>query len=229
MATKNNHQVFTNTAMFTAAAAAHRINGGEYVKIGSTVAATNSNGYQITIPHPKPANRTIMEKILQGSGEAAATAEDEAFAAEVVTHFRGLTFKLLSGKLLSDFEQNALKLASADELPMTSFNIGVIASLPSIYAKNQIRKSVDERIADCKQDPIASTGQKIEFTAEVVKCVFSYKWNTHYLTAITDTGHAVFFGGGKQEIGAKITATGKVGGLMPGGLNKLSHVKIVGA
>lgn len=217
---------FSSLAMFTAASVAHRINGGEYIKIGTTVLTTDSEGNQAVVPHPKTPNRYIMDQVL--AGEIQPTGEDTAFTGEVVNHFRGLTFKLLSGKLLNDFEQKALQLASAEEV--RQFDSAVIASLPSSYARYQKRKGIDERLAECNPGLIGTPGQKIEFTAEVVKSVFSFKWNTYYTTAITTTGHAVFFGGVERKVGSTITATGKLGGLMqPGGMNKLSHVKVKGA
>ena len=213
---------YTNEAMFTAAAAAHRINGGEYVKRGAMVLDPAAGEYQYK-PHPKTPNAVIMEQVLSGAMET--TPEDVQLGADVATHFRGLTFKLLAGKIVNEFERKALNIASAEQV--NARDAAVVASLPSCWARDVKRKSVEDRLAECQSEYFGKIGQKVEFTGEVVQAVFSQQWGIWFVTVITDSNHAVFFSN-KAGIkpGVKVAGTGKVKAFRQAGVTQLNYTKV---
>lgn len=211
---------FPTADMFAAAAAAHRVNGGEYVKKDAGVLVDGS--FQ---PHPKPSNRGLMEDIL-GEDCARVTDSDRQLAEEILTHFRGLTLKVLTGKPLNEFEHKALQLATSDQIDIR--DIGVAACLPSCYCRALGHKKTNNRLLECKPEWVGRVGEKIHLGCDVVKCVFSQKWSTYYLTCITKSNHSVFFPH-KVDVapGTNLTITGKVKFHRDGFVTQLSHIKVI--
>lgn len=220
--------VMVDTAgVFTAAAVAHRINGGEYVKDGAMVLATTVDAAAdpyAYVPNPKTPNRQIMAKVL--AGEIMPTNEDVVFGQNVVTHYKGLTFKLLSGKVLNEFEQKSLQIASSET--MADRDAGIVAALPSSYARAVKRSTVEDRLRSCDNSHIGKIGQKITVKGEVVRSVYSQQWATHYITMITDDNHAVFFGNKRNlEVGSYATIAGTVKAHRDGFQTQLNYTKII--
>lgn len=216
--------VMVNTAeVFTAAAAAHRINSGEYIKVGASVADPENGPYAFK-PHPLKPNREIMASVL--SGEIATTDADQELGQAIMTHYKGLTLRLLAGKLLNEFEQKSLHLASSET--MSDRDIAVVASLPSSYARAMVRKSAEERLADCESSYLGKVGNKITVAGEVIRCTYSQQWNTYYVTMITDTNHCVFFGTrGAVNAGSAIKVFGNVKAHRDNFQTQLNYAKII--
>lgn len=216
--------VLANTIdVFVAAAVAHRINEGEYVKAGSTVPDPENGPYAYK-PHPKVPNRTLAEQVISGS--IPVEDQDRELAKSVITYYKGLTMRLLSGKLLSEFDQKVLQMASSETMNVR--DIAVVASLPSCYTRAAKRQSVEDRLYDCEKSHIGQIGNKVVITGEVVRCVFSQQWNTHYITIITDTNHSVFFGNRNQlKVGSTVKVAGNVKAHRDNFQTQLNYTKII--
>lgn len=206
---------FIDTGLvFAAAAAAHRINGGQYIKFNT----------QCPDAEPAATNREIVDTLI--AEPAGITDEDRECGEQIRTHFRGLTFKLLGGKVLNEYEQKSLQLASSES--MNPRDAGVVASLPSSWARAMKRQTVEDRLGDCRPEYAGPLGSKVRLDGEVVRCVYSANWGTHYATLITADGLAVFFGiRGPLEVGSRITVEGKVKAHRPGFQTKLNYTKVV--
>lgn len=217
MAYKRPEPVMVSTALvFAAVAAAHRVNRGAYIK-----------GNLITVEGEPPeftSNRELVDSFMEEPTRI--LPEDTELGESVRTHFKGLTFKMLAGKVLNEFEQKALQLASADT--MEQRGAAVVAALPSAYARDLKRRSVEDRIAECLPQYVGPLGSKVTVTGEVVRAVHSQQWNTWFVTVVTDDNLAVFFSFGQVEIGSKITVAGKVKAHRPGFQTQLNYTKIVG-
>jgi hypothetical protein len=213
--------VMLNTPdVFVAVAAAHRINQGANVKTGDGQ-YVEGQGW---VPNPLTPNRVIIEQVL--AGEIQTTDQDREFSQLIMSHYQGLTIKILAGKVLNEFEQKALHLASSEK--MDSRNLGIAASLASGYARAAVRQSVDDRLADCERSYVGTIGAPIILRGEVVKCVYSQQWNTYYITMITDDNHNVFFGVKRPLAnGSKITVQGKVKAHRDGFTTQLNYAKVV--
>lgn len=203
-----------NTAdVFAAAAAAHRVNGG-YLKYSETNDEAGTS---------KIANKILIRQFLDGNFDI--REQDREVGEKVMQHCRSLTFKLLTDKRLSDFEQNMLSIVEKETVG-SNFDIAIVSSLPAAYERTQIRNTVEVRLreTECLDGLV---GDKVAISAEVVKCYFSDTWGTHFVTAITDDNKQVFFAyRNKLEVGSNFTAEGKIKSQRDNS-TQLNYVKMV--
>jgi hypothetical protein len=203
-----------NTAdVFAAAAAAHRVNGG-YLKYSETNDEAGTS---------KIANKILIRQFLDGNFDI--REQDREVGEKVMQHCRSLTFKLLTDKRLSDFEQNMLSIVEKETVG-SNFDIAIVSSLPAAYERTQIRNTVEVRLreTECLDGLV---GDKVAISAEVVKCYFSDTWGTHFVTAITEDNKQVFFAyRNKLEVGSNLTAEGKIKSQRDNS-TQLNYVKII--
>jgi hypothetical protein len=98
----------------------------------------------------------------------------------------------LQGKRLSEFDNTAMLIANRDVIEGT-YDVAVIASLPSCYERGVVRQSADQRINFATGGFIGKANDKVSIAIEVLKSVYSQKWMTHYITGITSDDQVVFF------------------------------------
>ena len=185
--------------VWSAACAAQRINGA-YVKLSMLSESDKELN--------KLSNRQIVESLLVDTFNI--TDEDREQAKKVRAFYQALTFKILQGKRLNEFDNTAMLLANRDVIT-SNYDLAVIASLPSCYERGSKRQSVDQRINFAKGGFIGAIGNKVSATVEVVKSVYSSKWVTNYITGITSDDQVVFFSYRTElPIGAMIDIYGTV-------------------
>ena len=204
---------YNTTDVFAAAAAAHRVNGG-YLKYSETNDEAGTS---------KIANKILIRQFLDGDFDI--REQDREVGEKVMQHCRSLTFKLLTDKRLSDFEQNMLSIVEKETVG-SNFDIAIVSSLPAAYERTQIRNTVEVRLreTECLDGLV---GDKVAISAEVVKCYFSDTWGTHFVTAITDDNKQVFFAyRNKLEVGSNFTAEGKIKSQRDNS-TQLNYVKMV--
>ena len=187
-----------NTAdVFAAACATQRVNGG-YLKY----AETDGEGNPTKLP-----NKILIRSFLERDFDI--RDEDRELGEKVMQFCNGLTFKLLADKRLNDFEQSMLMIAEKTTID-SNYDIAVISSIPATYIRANDRKVVDARI-NAATGFIGAVGDKIKFTAEILRCNFSDQWGTFFVTALTPDNKVIFFAHrNKLEIGANINGEGKV-------------------
>lgn len=175
---------YSTSDVFAAACAAQRVNG-EYLKDDKN--EYDADGYVAKVE--KIANKKLTSKFLEGAFEI--TDADREQGAAVRSHCNSLTFKILQGKTLSEFEQTMLHIA--DKEMITSFyDIAVVSSLPASYERSKARADTDRRIRDANGF-VGNVGDKVSLTVEVVKCFYSHNWNVHFVTGLTKDNKSVFF------------------------------------
>jgi hypothetical protein len=204
---------YNTVDVFAAAAAAHRVNGG-YLKYSETNDEAGTS---------KIANKILIRQFLDGDFDI--REQDREVGEKVMQHCRSLTFKLLTDKRLSDFEQNMLSIVEKETVG-SNFDIAIVSSLPAAYERTQIRNTVEVRLreTECLDGLV---GDKVAISAEVVKCYFSDTWGTHFVTAITDDNKQVFFAyRNKLEVGSNFTAEGKIKSQRDNS-TQLNYVKMV--
>ena len=172
---------FNADDVWGAAVAAQRINGA-YVKLS----ALSESDKEFN----KLSNRQLVESLLVDSHLI--TEEDREQAKKVRAFYQALTFKILQGKHLNEFDNNAMVLANRDVIT-SNYDLAVIASLPSCYERGMKRQTADQRVNFASGGFVGSVGDKVSTTIEVLKSVFSMKWGTHYVTGITSDDQVVFF------------------------------------
>ena len=188
---------YETSVVFAAACAAQRVNG-EYLK------HTNVNDEHGTT---RLANKVLIRNFLNGDFDI--RDEDREQGEKVRQMCNGLTFKLLTDKRLSDFEQSMLTIAEKTSID-SNYDIAVISSLPATYERSVIRKNTDIRLRET-EGFVGQVGDKVGLSVEVVRCNFSDQWGTHFVTAITPDNKQVFFAfRNSLAVGDTITIEGKV-------------------
>jgi hypothetical protein len=180
---QNQQPVFTFNAddVWAAACAAQRINGS-YVKL----AMISESDPSLT----KLSNRMLAMQLL--TDPFSITDEDREQSKKVRSFYQALTFKILQGKKLNEFDNNAMVLSNRDVIS-SNYDLAVICSLPSCYERGAVRQSVDQRISFAKGGYISAVGNKVSATVEVLRSVYSQKWMTNFVTGITSDDQVVFF------------------------------------
>ena len=167
--------------VWSAACAAQRINGS-YVKLSSVSesdpATTNLS------------NRMIVEQLL--TDQSGITDEDREQGKKVRGLYQALTFKILQGKQLSDFDNNAMLIANR-EVITGNYDVAVIASLPSCYERGVERQTAEQRVNFATGGLIGKASDKVKLQIEVIKCTYSHSYNVFFVTGITDQDQPVFF------------------------------------
>lgn len=179
--------------VWSAACAAQRING-EYVKMVTSYATSDevlSNSLeQAASPETKRTNRQLIDMLL--ADPSLITDADRVQAEAVRKYYKAFTFKILQGKMLSEFDNNAMVIANRDVIEAT-YDIAVIASLPASYERAVKRDSLNRKIDSASGGFVGRVGDKVKLTVEVVRSVFSQQWNVFFITGITTDDQPVFF------------------------------------
>lgn len=179
--------------VWSAACAAQRING-EYVKMVTSYATNDevlSNSLeQAASPETKRTNRQLIDMLL--ADPSLITDADRVQAEAVRKYYKAFTFKILQGKMLSEFDNNAMVIANRDVIQAT-YDIAVIASLPASYERAVKRDSLNRKIDSASGGFVGRVGDKVKLTVEVVRSVFSQQWNVFFITGITTDDQPVFF------------------------------------
>ncbi len=135
-------------------------------------------------------NRQIIDTFLANTDLISQADRDEG--ENIRTYYKGLTFKILQGIKLNDFDNTAMTIANRDTIE-SMYDVAVIASLPSCYIRAKARDDANARVRDADGGFISSPGNKVTLDIEVVKCIYSRNYNTYFVTGITDKNQAVFF------------------------------------
>lgn len=178
--------------VWAASCAAQRINN-DYIKIEEET---------------KVPNRTLMIQFIQKPETI--TEADYEMAKDVRKYFQALTFKVLKGEKLNDFQNNVMLISNRDIIT-ENFDLSVIASLPNSYLKGKNRDNIVSRIRFAQGGYIGQPLDKVSFTGEVLRNVYSQQWNTYYITCINEQDQVVFFSYKNSLLeGTKVSLTGTV-------------------
>jgi hypothetical protein len=201
--------------VWSAACAAQRINGS-YIKF----TMISESDPAVT----KLSNRMIVEQLLADT--FIITDQDREQGKKVRAFYQAYTFKILQGKQLNDFDNTTMLIANRDVITST-YDIAVIASLPSCYERGVVRQSADQRINFATGGFIGKANDKVTLSIEVLKSVYSQKWMTNYVTGITSDDQVVFFAYKEAlEIGKMLNINGTVKGHRDNS-TQLNRVKVI--
>ncbi len=180
--------------VWSAACAAQRINGA-YLKM-------IEEGKNVET------NRQIVDRFVADTSNI--TAADREQGEAVRKYYKGLTFKILKGIKLSDFDNTAMTIANRDTIE-SNYDVAVIASLPSCYLRGVQRDSINNRIDRANGGFISFPGNKVKLSIEVLKANYSQQWGVYFNTGITPEDEVVFFSFKRDlPIGEVITIEGTV-------------------
>lgn len=178
--------IYPTDTIFAAACYADRVNAGEYIKYAAQVDSTGT--MSVT-------NRELMARALED--QSVITQADRDAGEAVRKYYHTLTFKVLRGQRLSEFDNTAMLLANKEQ-SQGSYDIAIAASLPSCQRRAATRDQADAKVNFAQGGLIGKVGDKVSAKVEIVKCVFSQQWNVFFLTGLTDKDQPVFFAFKKQ-------------------------------
>ena len=167
---------FNADDVWSAACAAQRINGA-YLKVVQEGVNTETN-------------RQIVENFLANTDLI--TEADREQGKAVRGYYKGLTFKILQGKKLNDFDNTAMVIANRDVIE-SNYDVAVIASLPSCYERGVKRDQANRKLEFASGGFIGRVGEKVKVNVEVVRSSFSQQYNVYFVSGVTPDDQAVFF------------------------------------
>jgi hypothetical protein len=183
-------RIWPTMDVVAAACAAQRVNG-TYIKVP----------YQLGDEVKRQTNRELVYQYLEN--DSFVTDADRLMAEDIKQYFKGYTFKVLSGAYLSEFDRTTMKILEEEFTP-EGYNLALLCSIPNNYLKAKKRDEADRRTRFAQGGYVGKIGERLNLQVEVIKCVFSKNWGIYYITAMTTSDQAIFFGY-KQEV-----ATGTV-------------------
>jgi hypothetical protein len=175
--------------VWAAAVLADRINSG-YAKETEYQLDTDTGVQSVS----REANRTIVLYTLQNHPELITDelrAEGQSLRNQLA---QDLTLRTLKGKTTGFDNSIQQCLAVTDRFYTVShrFELAVIPSLPKSMRETVRRADVDSLLRGC--GPIsAQPGTKVDLEVRVVKSFYSQNYNTHFITAVTESNGAVMF------------------------------------
>jgi hypothetical protein len=173
--------------VLSAACAAQRVNSNNYIRYNiEDRTFVNDKGEVVKYT----TNRDLVETYIEN--QSYITDIDRDMAEKVRSYWNGKTFKLLTGEYMSDFDRNMLSLMQKETVT-EGYDVAVLASMPNSYQANLKRDEKERRVKYSQGGYIGTIGERVNIQVEVLKCVFSQKWFTHFVTGITSSDQAVFF------------------------------------
>jgi 2-oxo-4-hydroxy-4-carboxy--5-ureidoimidazoline (OHCU) decarboxylase len=166
--------------LWSAAQAAYRINNG-YLKQPDRV------GDQIV----RPTNREVVTILLHD--QSMITDADRELAKECrkfMTH--AATLNMLKGTI-TEWGEITAKVCQLDRIT-SNYDMAVITAMPQALAKAKKREAIDARLARTQEGGLkAKLGDKVELAVEIIRNNYSAKFNTWFISAITNDNYAIFF------------------------------------
>lgn len=164
--------------VWSAACTAYRLNGG-YLKQPETI------GDQVV----RPTNREIVRRALTDT--AMITDADRELAQNCRRYMAtAVTMQALKTEL-GEWARITAKVCELDTVD-SLYDFSVITAMPHSYVRQLKKESVDARLARC-QGTVGKLGDKVELTVEIVRNNYSAKFNTWFVSGITDDNYAVYF------------------------------------
>ena len=194
---------------------------------GAACQAQRLNKGYIKVAEESPTGKTNRNLVLELLNDTTKITEQDREQGVLARKFyHGFTFKIIKGIKLSEFDNTAMLLANSETIN-TNYEIAVLTSLPNGYERGMKRQSVDQRIAFATGGLIGIEGEKVSPSIEVLKSVFSQKWNTHYITGITSDDQVLFFAYKQQlEVGKMYDLYGTVKAHRDN-VTQLNRVKVI--
>lgn len=201
------HRGYPVSDVWAAACHAQRINGA-YIK--QDVWELPNESATATQLKSK-SNRNIMMFALENSFMI--TDEDREAGAECQRFIQNeLTFRALKNQL-SEFDRSVMKIVAVTDrfFPQAHrLELATVACLPNSHQR-ALQRIADQDRLNQTVGYIGAVGDKVTVNVEIVRCVYSQKWNTWYATAITSNNEQVFFAiKENHDAGTHLTVQGTV-------------------
>lgn len=162
---------------WASACAAYRLNDNQYLKAGF-------------ITDGRRPNQQIVAELLANPEDIT---EDDRSQGQTVRDYisKVVTMATLKGTL-DTWGQEMARASQLDSVT-DSYDLHIIASLPSTYARYLERERVHDRLTGTSTEYNAQLGDKIELDVEVLENKYSQKWATYYVTVVDTDNRAWYF------------------------------------
>lgn len=131
-----------------------------------------------------------------------ATEADEEAADMIIKYYRRLSFGII-GDNINDYLKRLFSVTQNETVNMRDF--GVLASVPSVYERDQIDREVKSQIKETVHGYVGAEGETVYLTIKYIKTRFVPALNCFAHEAITDKNYLVSFLN-KIELGKPGTA-----------------------
>lgn len=195
-------QTWSADQVWAAAAYAQRINGSylkedrvEFINDQPTVVSCSS----------KALLREALEK-----PELVTVADTELGQQAREWHKKTLLFKALKTSL-NEFESNVARVSALDSFDNTQrLELAITASQIQSFITNSRVEQAMSRV-DTSAGFLGAVGSKVSCQVEVIRSIFSVKYNCTFITAITSKNQSVFFSyRSALAVGAVVNLSGTV-------------------
>jgi hypothetical protein len=117
--------------------------------------------------------------------------KDKQNSKECSEWLEGLAMRAIAGDL-NGFESNLYATFEKDDI--TTYDFGLIASIPQTYLRTIKRESLEDMIlATCTGDWIGSVGTKINTTAKLISGIYSRNYTSYIYVGITNNNQLITF------------------------------------
>jgi hypothetical protein len=157
-----------------------------------------------------PTNREMVQLYLADSSHQFIQPEDyEKGRLCRRTLQNSVTMRALVGEL-SEWDSLVARMTGLD-LVTTDYELSVITSMPKSYDQVVTRENLDSRLAHCDYAPVGRINERMTLQGEIVRCGYSNRFNTFYITVITQSNQQVFFAYRERlDVGRNIEFCGRV-------------------
>ena len=183
------HRVYSVSDVWGAACHAQRINGAYFKEDMWEWPSESATAMQLK----RKSNRNIMIEALDNPFMI--TDEDRSAGEQCLKFISNdMTFRALQNKL-TDFDRSVMKITAVTDRffpQMHRLELATVACLPNSHQR-ALKRIVEQDRLRQTAGYIGTVGDKVTVNVDIVRCVFSQKWNTYYATAVTDNNETVFF------------------------------------
>ena len=165
--------------IWAAACTAYRLNNGYY-----------KQPELVSDQVVRPTNRDLVEQALANA--ALITDADRTMCMDCRRHMASAVTMQALRTELNEWARVTAQVCSLDTIT-SRYDMAVITAMPHSYARQLRKESVDARLARCNEGAVGNVGAKVELNVEVLRSNYSEKFNTWFVSAITDTNYSVFF------------------------------------
>jgi hypothetical protein len=160
----------------------------------------------------RKSNRNIMMEALENPFMIT---DEDRVAGEACLKFisNDMTFRALQNKL-TDFDRSVMKITAVTDrfFPQNHrLELATVACLPNSHERALKRIQEQDRLNQTTGAYIGTVGTRVTVNIEVVRCMFSQKWNRWYASGITESNEQVFFANRENYTpGTRLTVQGTV-------------------
>jgi hypothetical protein len=134
-------------------------------------------------------NKEIVIELLNDKSKISSKSYDKSHP--IRNYFKTYMFKAIKGTL-SPFDKCMMAVAEQDTIDC-SLSLSLVTCAPEVYNKAIKKDIIDNRIKFATGGCLGKIGDRIETKIEVLKTIWSVKWNTYYVTGITHDDKVLFF------------------------------------